>query len=122
MSIEDIIFQRIDYDLNEAKFESNLTDDPQVFQTIQLLDRLFNGKYKIRKSNEQILYKSLQWELVFFMSKLNDYKMYGGNDPKDIIISSLHISKEFLGFKYWIIKDSGMYDEFKDFMIWNKIV
>lgn len=121
-NIEDIIIQRIDYELNEVKFESTHADNPHIFQTIQLLGRLFNGKYKIRKPKEQILYKCLQWELVFFMSKLNDYKMNGGNDPKEIIISSLHISKEFLGFKFWIIKDSGLYDEFKEYMVWNKTV
>lgn len=41
---------------------------------------------------------------------------------KQAIIDCLNKSKEFLGFKYWIIKDNDdLNEEFSDHIVWNKI-
>lgn len=52
---------------------------------------------------------------------LLQYKSNPNEENKQIIIDLLHISKEFPGFKYWIMKDNGFYDEFEKYMVWNKL-
>lgn len=117
--IEDLIVQRVDLYSKKVKL-TDITGGHNTKDTIQLLDRLFNGKSNIRDIKGKVLYEDLNREISNFLKKLLDYKSNPTEENKQIIIDLLHIAKEFLGFKYWIIKDSGMYDEFKDFMIWNK--
>lgn len=118
-NVEDIIIHQIDLNSKSVEFRSN-PSHLNVQNTIELLSKLFNGKSQIRNIREQMLYEDLQREITFFLEKLDHYKSDKNIDSRQIIIDLLHISKEFLGFKYWIIKDSGFYDEFKEIMIWNK--
>jgi uncharacterized protein (TIGR02646 family) len=119
-NIEDLIIHRIDFYSKKVEFQSQ-PSDINTQHTIDLLTRLFNGKSQIRDKRGQILYKDLNREISNFLEMLLEYKSYPNEENKQIVIDLLYISKEFLGFKYWIIKDSGFYDEFKDFMIWNKL-
>lgn len=118
-NIEDCISQRIDYYSKKVEFHST-SDDLSTRQTIELLDRLFNGKSHIRDVKSKVLFDDLNREISFFLEMLIQHKTDGNKQNKQIIIDLLHLSKEFLGVKYWIIKDSGMFDEFKDFIVWNK--
>lgn len=120
INIEDIISHRIDLYSKKVEFHSSQTDI-NVQQTIELLDKLFNGKSQIRDKRGQILYEDLQREISFFFEMLLHYKSNKNEENKQIIIDCLHISKEFLGFKYWIIKENRMDNEFKDFMVWNRM-
>jgi len=119
-NIEDIIAQRLDLSTKSAIVTSTIPGVQEDY-TVVLLDKLFNGKNHIRDIKGQILYNDLEREIVFFMGLLNDYKTSNTQENKRKIIHSLRITKEFLAFKYWIIKDhADMFDEFKDYMIWNK--
>lgn len=120
VNIEDVITHKFDLNLGKIDFFSN-SDDPTILHTIKLLSILFNGKSNIRDIKGKILFDDLSREISNFLKMLLQYKSNSNEENKQIIIDLLHISKEFLGFKYWIIKDSGFYDEFKEFMIWNKI-
>jgi uncharacterized protein (TIGR02646 family) len=115
--IEEIISHRIDFS-NSLILFSNLREGIQEGFTIRLLDILFNGKDQIRDDKTQLLYNDLKTEIEFFLSLLVD-----NENNKQKIIDSLSIKKEFLAFKYWIIKDNNrLYEEFKGDMTWNKVV
>ncbi len=119
INIEDVISQHIDLYSKKVEFKSSQSG-LNVQHTIELLDKLFNGKTRIRDKRGQILYEDLHREISFFFEMLIQYKSTKNSKNKQIIIDCLSINKEFLGFKYWIIKDHNMYDEFNDFMVWNK--
>ncbi len=119
VNIEDVITHKFDINLGKIEFLSK-SDDLTILQTIKLLSILFNGKSNIRDIKGKILFDDLNREILNFLKMLIQYKSNPNEGNKQIIIDLLHISKEFLGFKYWIIKDSGFYDEFQEFMIWNK--
>jgi hypothetical protein len=119
-NVEEIIEQRILFPKNKIELKSN-QDSPSALQTINLLDRLLNGKSGVRDIKGNILYKDMERELIFFMGLLTKYKEEQNNTNKQAIIDCLDISKEFLGFKYWIIKDNdSLYSEFSSFVVWNK--
>jgi uncharacterized protein (TIGR02646 family) len=119
VNIEDVIVHKFDINLGKIEFFSNSVD-PTILETIKLLSILFNGKSNIRDIKGKILFDDLNREILNFLKMLIQYKSISNAENKQIIKDLLHISKEFLGFKYWIIKDSGMYDEFKEYMVWNK--
>ncbi|SRR5260221_7829703 len=119
-NIEDIIFHRLDLSTKSAVIGS-LRAGIQEDYTVRLLDRLFNGKDKLRDIKGEILFKDLEREIVFFMRLLNEYKNLSNPENKQKVIDSLLITKEFLAFKYWIVKDnSSLYNDFRDYLIWNK--
>ena len=119
-NIEDIIQQYIIFDKNKVEL-TKTQDSESIRQTINLLDILFNGKSGIRDKRGQILYDDIQREVIFFMELLNQYRSANSQTNRQAIIDSLEIHKEFLGLKYWIIKnDSAFYSEFKDYLCWNR--
>jgi uncharacterized protein (TIGR02646 family) len=120
-NIEDIITHHLDLANKLANFTTLKTGIQESF-TVSLLDRLFNGIDKLRDIKGGILYKDLEREIVFFLRLLVDYKTSNTPENKQKVIDSLLITKEFLAFKYWLIKDDDdLYNDFKDNMIWNKI-
>lgn len=119
-NIEEIITHRIDIYSKKIEFVSE-SKDKSTNETIELLNKLFNGKSNIRDVKGKILFDDLNREISYFIKMLLNFRYDTSLTNRQIIIDLLHISKEFLAFKYWIIKDSGMYDEFKDQMIWNKL-
>jgi hypothetical protein len=119
-NIEDIIYHRLDLSTKSATITS-LRDGLEEDYTVCLLDRLFNGRNNLRDIKGKILFDDIEREIVFFMKILNDYKDSDTPENKQKVIDSLLITKEFLAFKYWIIKDNAFYEDFKDHMIWNKL-
>lgn len=121
INIEDVIEQRVDFAENKVVHQSMQQSD-SINQTINVLEKLFNGKSGLRDFKVQVLYKDLQREISFFMELLRIYRSDRQNINKQAIIDCLNISKEFLGFKYWIIIDNVEFkEEFCDYIIWNKI-
>lgn len=119
-NIEEIIEQRISFRTSKIELKSNI-DSIDVNQTIQLLDRIMNGKMGVRDKREQILYEDINQEIIFFLGLLADYKANQKETIKNAIIACLDKSKEFLGLKYWILKDAhDLYAEFKPFLTWNR--
>jgi uncharacterized protein (TIGR02646 family) len=117
-NMEEIIAQRLDG--KEICFTSTAQDEATQ-KTIGLLSRLFNGVNHLRDVKCQQLFKDVEQEISCFFELLVNYKNNRSEENKQALNDSLKIDKEFLGFKYWIIKDFGFYEEFKDFVRWNKI-
>mgnify|MGYP000960445626 CR=1 FL=1 len=118
-NIEEIIAHRIDIYSKKAEFVSD-AKDKSTNDTVELLNKLFNGKSNIRDVKGKILFDDLNREISNFLKMLLIYKSTPNEENRQIVIDLLHISKEFLGFKYWIIKDYGFFDDFNDFLVWNK--
>lgn len=119
-NIEDLIEQRILFAENKIEFKGNQNSNASI-QTISLLERLLNGKSGIRDFKGQLLYKDIEREIVFFMELLLAYKSDSRDINKQAVIDSINLRKEFLGFKYWIIRDDvDLFDVFKDYISWNK--
>lgn len=118
--VEELITHHLDLAQKSILF----TTDPlnvQAVSTVSLLDKLFNGKDNIRDVKCKVLYEDLQREYVSFLQFLLDYKTDNSAINKQKIIDSLLITKEFLAFKYRIIKENtSLYDDFKDDIVWNK--
>ena len=122
-NVEDIIEQRIDTSSKTAKFRSKDTS-LAVAHTIQLLERLFNGKdpkSKSRNPHEEVFYDRVELIINDFLKKLIAYCLDSSEIKKKCLQEDLLIHKELLGFKYWIIKDNPqLYAVFKDDIKWNK--
>ena len=117
-NIEDIISHRLyGSSIVFDTYESN----PLAIATKELLFKLFNGEGKLRKKKEEMLYEALYMELNVFLQFVIDYQHDQSVQNKQKLIDSLLITKEFLGFKYWVIKDDdALFKTFKDYMVWNK--
>ena len=119
-NVEEEIEQTIDAEKNKAVFVSNNTDEG-IQTTIKLLDRVHNGTNNIRKLREERFFSSLKQNINNFYDLLLKYRTEKNQESKQAVLDELNISKEYLGFKFWIIKkDSKLYAEFKDAMVWNK--
>ena len=118
-AIEEKIVQTLNYD--KADFA---TDDSSeaIQQTIVLLNRIFNGKNSIRKKiKEENFFKEFLSKMNNFEKAVNDYLSAPTPETKEVIRELLCIEQEFLGFKYWIIKNNPtLFREFSNNIIWNK--
>ncbi len=117
-NIEDIIEQRI---VENHISLSSSEEDHETNQTVILLNRIYNGTNNIRATKSELLFKDVQREINLFMGWLLNYKQNPSPENKGILTDSLKVDKEFLGFKYWIIKDSGLEPYLKDVIQWNKV-
>ena len=117
-AIEEKIVQTLNYD--KADFA---TDDTSVAiqQTIVLLNRIFNGKNAIRKVKEERFFEKFLSKMNKFEKAVNDYLSAPTSETKEVVRELLSIEQEFLGFKYWIIKNNPtLFREFSNNIIWNK--
>lgn len=118
-AIEEKIVQTLNYD--KADFA---TDDTSVAiqQTIKLLNRIFNGKQSnLRDFNEKAFFRDFSIRMSVFEQAVNDYLSAPTPETKEVIRELLSIEQEFLGFKYWIIKNNPtLFREFSNNIIWNK--
>lgn len=121
INVEDIIVQRIDFANKKMTFSSSLNDEP-IQQTISLLNKLMNGQNDMRDMKCEVLYDDISSDIKSFISLLIKYKTEKSEENKQAVIDSLKVDKEFLGFKYWIIRDKqDLYDEFREYLLWNKV-
>jgi len=120
-NVEDIVYHKLDLRAKSVVF-SSFNADVQGSYTVSLLDRLFNGKNKLRDRKAEVLYENLQREMIFFLGILLEYKTTPTPENKQKIIDSLLITKEFLAFKYWLVKDNNLYNDFQEHMTWNRPV
>jgi len=103
-------------------FNSTESDDRQVQETLVLLNRIFNGTGKIRVIKEEKFYEYFLSRINNFHSSLDKYVSTKTIQYKNILIEELGIEKEFLSFKYHILKQrKDLFEEFEPYMIWNKI-
>ena len=119
-AIEEKIVQKLNYRDNKADFIRNDTSKA-IEQTIILLKRIFNGKNAIRKVREEKFFKEFISKMNNFEKAVNDYLSAPTPETKEVIRELLSIEQEFLGFKYWIIKNNRtLFREFSNNIIWNK--
>lgn len=121
VNIEEEIKQAIDYENKKAVFvisgQSTMAHD----ETIKLLDRVFNGTYKLRKIKEERFFEYFVSVMNRFQALVNLYLKISTPQNEKAVRDELDINKEFLGFKYWIIKSNVLLmSVFADNIIWNK--
>lgn len=118
--IEKEIEQRIDFENKRALFKSK-ENDAQHEETIELLNRIYNGTSRMRKIKEERFFEQalriINLFLVLVYRYLEDPTPYNENAVRN----ELAIDKELLGFKYWIIQDNPhLHIIFAKDIIWNK--
>lgn len=119
-NIEEIIEQRLVFSKNTIELKSSNTSE-SANTTINLLERLLNGKSGLRDKKAEILYKDIEQTITVFLEHLIRYKSEPSSENKQIVIDSLKIHKEFLALKYWLVKDhSDLYEVFGSYMVWNR--
>lgn len=121
VNIEEEIEQTIDYTNKKAVFIVSGNNTASHDETIKLLERVFNGTNKLRKIKEERFFE-------YFVSVMNRFQVLAGryleaptSQNEKAVRDELGIDKEFLGFKYWIIKSNVQLTKtFGDDIIWNK--
>ncbi|HIY35168.1 MAG TPA: HNH endonuclease [Candidatus Paraprevotella stercorigallinarum] len=119
--VEEEISQRIDFGQNKAVFSTSVTD-VQHDNTVRMLNLFYNGKgdKKLRNLKEERFFNYAKQKVIDFMKMVNDYLVHPTESNWDIVAEELDIDKELLGFKYWIIRDYNLSEDFKNNIIWNK--
>lgn len=119
-NIEDLIEHQNDF-LDKKVIFTPLTNSDAVRQTSELLLRIFNGTEQgLRKIREERFYEYFLLKINHFLSLVSAY-LDGELNKHNAIIDELAIDNEFLGFKYWIIKDNPrLYNDFGIHTIFNK--
>lgn len=118
--VEEKIVQKINYTDRKADFTPTLQGEV-VQQTIRLLGRIFNGSDRSRKFREERFFEEFLSRMNIFQAAINDYLASPSKETRQVIRELLSIEEEFLGFKYWIIKEnSALLAEFSSDIIWNK--
>lgn len=119
-AIEEKIVQTLNY--NKADFTTNDTSET-IQQTIELLNRIFNGKNRMRDFKEERFFEEFLRKMNKFKQAINDYLSTPTPETKQVIKELLSIKEEFLGFKYWAIKNNPtLLAEFSNDIVWNKHV
>ena len=117
-AIEEKIVQTLNY--NKADFAADDTSEA-IQQTVALLNRIFNGKNRMRDFKEERFFEEFLSKMNKFEQAINDYLSTPTPETKQVIKELLSIKEEFLGFKYWVIKNnSTLSAEFSNDIIWNK--
>ena len=121
-AIEEKIVQTLNYSENKAYFIPNDTDTSKAIQqTIELLNRIFNGENRMRNFKEERFFEEFLSKMNKFEQAINDYLSTPTPETKQVIKELLSIKEEFLGFKYWIIKNNPtLLADFSNDIIWNK--
>lgn len=119
VNVEEVISQRINYADKIAVFDT--ANNMSFHKTIELLRRIYNGTGRIRTLREKSFFEYFIKEMNKFSKAVSNYLSDPSVDNVCIIRELLSIEQEFLGFKYWIIKDNGILEQFSDYCIWNKV-
>lgn len=119
VNVEEVISQRINYADKIAVFDT--ANNMSFHKTIELLRRIYNGTGRIRTLREKSFFEYFIKEMNKFNKAVSNYLSDPSVDNVCIIRELLSIEQEFLGFKYWIIKDNGILEQFSDYCIWNKV-
>lgn len=119
-AIEKKIVQTLNYKDNKADFTTE-DSSSAIQQTIALLNRIFNGKNRMRDFKEERFFEEFLSKMNKFEQAINDYLSTPTPETKQVIKELLSIKEEFLGFKYWVIKNNPTLSaEFSNDIIWNK--
>lgn len=119
-NIEDEIELRIDFENKKAIFHTNISDS-QHYDTITLLNQVFNGSNRIRNTKEERFLEQAISAINRFSDLVYRYLANPVPATEKAVRDELSIDKEWLGFKYWVIRDQpALYAVFAQDVIWNK--
>ena len=119
--IEKEICQRIDYKERKAVFTSSSVGVEHV-NTIKLLESIFNGTERMRKLKEEKFFNHVVSVMNNFMRFTNRYLLDPNDENAALVRSKLSKDEEFLGLKYWVIKDNpNLMKSFSNDICWNKV-
>ena len=120
--IESLITQELDYLNKKAVFKPVGTSaSTEVQETPSLLERIFNGTHKMRKTKEERFFEDFLSKMNAFQKAINNFLMADNKQTRLVLQEELTINREFLGFKYWIIQNNPkLLSEFAQDIIWNK--
>lgn len=121
VDIEKEIEQTIDFTNKKAVFATLGNSTTAHDETIKLLDCVFNGTYRLRKIKEERFFEYFVSVMNRFQALVNLYLKISTPQNEKAVRDELGVDKEFLGFKYWIIKSNVLLASvFADSIIWNK--
>lgn len=119
-NVEDEIEQSIDYFNKKAVFLSKVNDE-QHDETIELLCRIYNGTNQPKTTKEERFFEQALSVINRFTDLVMKYQETPTPETEKAVRDELSITKELLGFKYWIIKrDRTLSKVFASDIIWNK--
>lgn len=119
-NIEDEIEQTIDFFNKKAIFSSKVNDE-QHAETIELLYRIYNGISQPRTTKEERFFEQALSVMNRFSDLVMKYQETPTPETEKAVRDELSITKELLGFKYWIIKkDRTLSQVFASDVVWNK--
>ncbi|MBO1883386.1 HNH endonuclease [Capnocytophaga sp. Marseille-Q4570] len=120
--IESLITQELDYLNKKAVFKQvGISASTEVQQTLSLLERIFNGTHKMRKTKEERFFEDFLSKMNVFQKAINNFLIADNEQTRLVLQEELTINREFLGFKYWIIQNNPkLLREFAQDIIWNK--
>lgn len=120
VNIEDEIRHDVDYGNGVARF-SPISDSEQEVATAEFLEKLFNGSGKIRTIKETQFFDYFISVMNRFQELICDYLFDPVSKNEENVRNELAIDKEFLGFKYWIVKGNDVLSRvFGKDIIWSK--
>lgn len=120
VNIEDEIQQSIDFRKKKAIFKA-LVSSVEHDETIKLLERVFNGTRKMRNLKENRFFNRAMHEVIDFLNDVNEYKKRPSPETEKTVREELSIKENFLGFKYWVIRnDPLLMQVFSTDIVWNK--
>lgn len=122
-NVEDQIRQIIDFKNKQVLFTSVEEEKKEETEsTIELLNKLFNGKSGLRNIREESFFEYVLSKMNLFQRAVIEYINTPSDQTANSVRKFLDISEELLGLKYWIIKSNpDLEKEFAKDIIWNKV-
>ena len=90
-------------------------------ETCQFLTKVHNGRNGLRTKREENFFEYIMGVVNNFYRLVNQYLNAPTEKNQALVKENLQISKECLGFKYWIIRNNAtLYSIFANDIVWNK--
>ena len=120
-NVEDVIRHSVDLE-NERVIFSSAIDDPKIKQTVNLLERMFNGTNAPKRVlNETRFYNKFKQSYNNFQSVVHDYLAGNCEEMRPVIEKQIDLKSEYLAFKYAIIMENEILRrDFGELVRWNK--
>ena len=121
-NIEDEIQQAVTYLGGQVTFVfTPMVVSDAHDETVRLLSLVHNGKDGVRKIKEKKFLNCVMSSINSFNKSVFKYLQDPTSDNEDEVRGHLTIDKEYLGLKYWIVKNNpALYNKFATDIVWNK--
>ena len=120
VNIEEEIMQVL-YFLQKHAIFTPLVQTAAHEETCQFLTKVHNGRNGLRTKREENFFEYIMGVVNNFYRLVNQYLNAPTEKNQALVKENLQISKECLGFKYWIIRNNAtLYSIFANDIVWNK--